>query len=170
MLLILQFLVYFLFIPVIYLAILVFDFFLITRATTLIQRWQSLAGILAGLLLSLMVIIIDQFYGPLIPRQPESYNINSIWQLIIITFIIGFIVMLLTEPLIRHGVGTFVILFNIMGLVTLTYFLATLTEIRPVVAIGTIGILLGVITYFMLFPVRIVDSIRNLHEIDVEEE
>ncbi len=78
--------------------------------------------------------------------------------------------MLLTEPLIRHGVGTFVILFNIMGLVTLTYFLATLTEIRPVVAIGTIGILLGVITYFMLFPVRIVDSIRNLHEIDVEEE
>src|SRR6266498_1085281 len=161
MLALVQFFVFYIVVPLIYLAILLFDYLLIAKARTLENRLRSLGGILTGFLMAVVVILLDLNYGPLVSLPPQSSELQEVWLSAAIFALIGFILLLMIDFLLRRGIVPFVIMFTITGTMLSVYFMVRLSAIRTMVAISTIGFLVGTITYFIIFPSRISSSIRG---------
>ena len=165
---IVNFFVFFILVPLIYLAILFFDFMLIARTKTLINRWRNIAGVFVGFLISVIVIMLDQNYGSVIPNLiGDEYE--TAWSSAVIFGVIGFLVLLGIDFLLRRGVAAFVIIFTVVGVFLSAYFLISLSSIRTATAVTTIGFLVGVILYFVLFPTRIFNTIRSSEEPSADE-
>ena len=147
-----------------YLVILLFDILLLRRSRTLVARWRSLAGMVAGFLISVIVILLDQFYGPIIHLTEQNNNITSVWPLSVIYALIGFVALLIIDFLLGRGFAPFIILITTIAVYVSAYFLITLSENRIPIIMGTIGFLIGLIIYFMMFPARIVNSLRANEE------
>jgi len=161
---IIQFFVFFILVPAIYLAILAFDLLLIIRAKSLEQRWRSIAGVLVGFLITVIVVLLDQNVQPIIPRTVGD-AFDTAWSSAVIAAVLGFLVLLGIDFLLRRGVISFIILFTVSGVLLSGYFLVNLTNIKTTTAVSTIGFLVGIILYFIFFPSRIFNAIRGKEEI-----
>lgn len=159
MLPIMSFFVFFILVPTIYIAIILFDLLLIARTRTVQQRLRSLAGVLVAFLVSVIVILLDQSFGPLIKISIPSNAFEISWSSAVIALFIGFMILLGLDFLVSRGIVPFVILFTIAGVLLSAYFLLSLSEIRTTTAITTMGFLVGVILYFMIFPTRIFNAV-----------
>jgi hypothetical protein len=161
MLTLIQFLVFYVIVPVIYIAILAFDTILIIRASTLTNRWRGLAAILAGFLTSAVIILLDQVYGGLFSKMPPIESLEQVWPAAVIMVLVGFFLLLIIDLLLRKGVVPFVILFTVAGVMVSGYYLLTLTQLRTLMAVGAIGFVVGTLIYFMVFPNNIAGHIQG---------
>lgn len=164
MFLILQFIVFAILIPIIYCFILMFDILLLMKSRTLVARWRSLAGMVAGFLISVTIILLDQFYGPLFNFSEQPNNINSVWPLSVIFTIIGFVILLIIDFLLGRGFAPFVILVTTVVVFVSSYYLITRSENRIAITMSTLGFVIGQIIYFMMFPSRIYQALRGNNE------
>jgi hypothetical protein len=157
---IVNFFVFFMVVPVIYIGILLFDVMLIIRSRTLENRWRNMAGILVGFLVAVVFILLDQNFKPIISRSVND-DFEIAWSSAIIFGVVGFLVLLGIDFLLQRGVVAFVIIFTVAGVILSGYFLLSLSAIRTTTAVTTIGFLIGVILYFIFFPSRIFNTIRG---------
>ncbi len=157
---IVNFFVFFIVVPIIYTVILLFDIVLIARSKTLENRWRNIAGVLVGFLVAVVFILLDQNFKPIIPRSVND-DFELAWSYAIIFGIVGFLVLLGIDLLLKRGVVAFVIIFTFAGVILSAYFLLSLSAIRTTTAVTTIGFLIGVILYFIVFPTRIFYTIRG---------
>lgn len=157
---IVNFFVFFIIVPVIYIVILIFDVMLIIRSRTLENRWRNMAGVLVGFLIAVIIILLDQNFNPLIsPSVSDDFDIA--WSSAVIFGIVGFLVLLGIDFMLQRGVVAFVIVFTVAGVILSGYFLMSLSAIRTTTAVTTIGFLIGVILYFIIFPARIFNTVRG---------
>ncbi len=155
-----SFVIYFLIVPVMYLGIIVFDFMLILRAKKLYNRWQGLSGAFAGLLIALMFMLLDQSYE-IIKVAPPTINLQQVWPYAVIAGVLGFTLMIFIDIFLQRGAVGFVILANVGVLLVSAYYLIIQSENRLPATIAIIGLLVGIIIYFILFPTRIFNTIRG---------
>ena len=160
MLTVIQFIVFYMILPVIYFFVAAFDFLLIAKASTLKHRWQALGGAVNGFLISIVIILLDGMFGGLFGSVAPPENIQQTWPAAVIMAFVGFFLLLFIDLLVRRGVIPFTIMFTVTALIVSAYYLLTLTQIRTITAIGAIGFLVGAIVYFMMFPSSIIDQIR----------
>ena len=157
---VIQFLVFWILVPAIYLAILAFDVLLIIKSRSLQQIWRNIGGVVIGILITVIVIMLNQTFGTILTEKIGN-TYETAWTSAVIFGIIGFIVLLAIDFLLRRGIASFVIMFTVLGVLLSGYFLLTLSEIRTTTALATIGFLIGVILYFIIFPTRIFNAISG---------
>jgi hypothetical protein len=155
MLQVIRFIVYYFILPAIYLLILLFDFNLVRRGQSQTERIQMLLGVVAGILTSVVVIMLDletDLFSVLIDL-PDPTSIAAIWPYVVIAFLLGVFLMLIIHLLLRvQKILSFVVMFNILGIIASGYFLVSLSNIRTIFAVSSLGFLVGIVIYFMLAP------------------
>lgn len=118
-----------------------------------------MAAVLVGFLVSIVVILLDQNFGPVISNTIND-DFERAWASAVIFAIVGFLALLGIDLLLKRGTA-FVITFTVTGVFLSGYFLLNLTELRTTTAVTTIGFLIGIILYFIAFPSRIYYTIRG---------
>lgn len=158
---IIQFVVFALIVPLIYIALIAFDVLLVIKASNLQNRYRGLGGFMLGLLITIVIILLDQAFGGLIKESPAPLELDTVWPIAVILTVIGFVVLLAIDLLLRRGVIPFIIAFTVCGMLISGYYLLTLTQLRTATAVGAIGFMIGIIIYFIMFPTRIFNQLRG---------
>lgn len=154
MLPVIQFVVYFFILPIIYILMMLFDFNLVRRAESQTQRLRMLFGVVAGVLVAVIVMLLDQTTNLFrISTLPDPTKIDQVGPYVGIAFLVGLLLMLLIHLLLKaQQVLSFIVMFTILAMVVSLYFLLTMSDIRSIVAVSSLGFLVGIIIYFMLVP------------------
>jgi hypothetical protein len=160
MITIIQFLVLFILVPLLYIGIILFDGLLIIRASTLTGRWRNLASIFAGFLISVIIILLDQNYSGILTKKISTFD--SLLWISIIFALIGFLSLLMMDLLLKRGVVPFVILYNVVAVLVSAYFLISSPE-RTTSTIAFVSLMVGIILYLIIFPSRLANTVLGSH-------
>ena len=154
MLPIIQFVVYLIILPLVYIIILLFDINILRRARTGEERLQRLFGVGAGILSAIIVILLDQTTTLFsINSLPDASQIGEVWPFVGIAFLVGGVVMFVIHQILKtQQFLAFFVLLTVFAMISSIYFLLTISAIRSVVAVASLGFLRGIIIYTMLFP------------------
>ena len=154
MLSIIQVMVYWFVLPVIFILILLFDLNLVRTSDSREQRFRMLLGVIGGFILAVIVMLLDQSTNifrdwPL----PDPNRIDQVWPFVVIAFLAGVLLLFVIHQLLRAQVVlSFIVMFTVIAIIVAVYFLLTISEIRSVVAVSALGFLAGLIIYLMLQP------------------
>jgi len=156
--LLIQTMVTYVIVPLLYVAIVAFDVLLIVRQQSLKRRLQAIAGAVAGFLGAMVILLLDVEFQGLINEPSVAPQLDQVWPWAIIVAFIGFGLLLIIDLLLKRGVP-FIIGFTIAGVFISGYYIFSLTLLRVTASVSAIGFLIGIIIYFIFFPTRIFDQI-----------
>jgi len=144
---IVEFLAFYVFLPLMILAAIIFDVTLIRNAPSVAIKVRSLGGFV-GALFSVTLIFLDLSYGGLIHLPPV--NSVNLWAVSFSMFVIGFLFLLFIDFLLRRGVVPFVITVTTAGSIISPYYLVSLSQSRELTSIGVLSFAVGWIGYFSI--------------------
>lgn len=149
-----------LFIVAICLGILIFNWFLVRRSDPR-YRLQMAFGYLAGMLVTLVVILLDQISGGISISPADPTNLPFFVSYVISAGISAMILMLIFRLLLRGRAIGFFVLLTIMAALVSPYFVLTKPQIGNVLAVLFLGFLVGVTVYIMI-DTEFIELIRQL--------
>lgn len=147
---ILQSLVFFCVVPIMYLFILLFAFLIIRGAPTIELRVRTLVGVLGGVLFALAFIIVDLTATGFASLSVDTTNVFFVVPFGIFSAILGFFILLGIDVFLRRGAASFVVFFMVWVSVVSAYFLIRASELRSVISLSTVTFLLGNVIYVLM--------------------
>ena len=111
-------------------------------------------GVILGILLSVIVMMLDQTTNVFkVSSLPDPSKFEQVSPYVLIAFLVGIVLMLIIHMLLRaQQILSFIVMFTIIAMIVSIYFLLTISDIRSIVAVASLGFLAGIIIYCMIFP------------------
>ena len=155
-------------VPIMYLVILFFAFFIIRAAPSKELKFRSIVGVLGGVLLSLAFVIVDLTATGFAELSVDPSNIVVVIPVGIVSAIFGFIILLAIDLFMKKGAASFVVFFIVTVSLVSGYFLIRATNLKAVISLSTVMFLLGNVIYIMM-NFSIVRSFLNFTNTSVDK-
>ena len=113
-----------------------------------------LFSVIAGVLISVMIVVLDQTYGLIKNVElPDPAKISELWPYVAGAFLLGLLLIFGARLALKpQQVLSFIVMFVILAVIVSVYSLLTLSETSSVVVMCSLSFFLGFTICLMLIP------------------